>query len=163
MAKDESFDVVSKVDLQELDNAINQTNKEISQRYDFKGSKAEVSLEGESLKVSAEDDFRLKSVVDILQTKMIRRQVPIKNLEYGKVEDASGGTVRQLIKVQQGIETEKAKQIVKDIKGLKIKVQAQIMNDQVRVSGKNRDDLQAVIAALKENDYDLELQFINYR
>ncbi|MBS4030384.1 MAG: YajQ family cyclic di-GMP-binding protein [Clostridiales bacterium] len=163
MAKDESFDVVSKVDLQELDNAINQTNKEISQRYDFKGSKAEVRLEGESLKISAEDDFRLKSAVDILQTKMIRRQVPIKNLEYGKLEDASGGTVRQLIKVHQGIESEKAKQIVKDIKGLKIKVQAQIMNDQIRVSGKNRDDLQAVIAFLRENDYDLELQFINYR
>ena len=163
MSKAESFDVVSKVDMQEVDNAINQTNKEIQQRYDFKNSKSVVSLEEENLKIIADDDFRLRSVVDILQTKLVRRQVPIKNLEYGKVEDASGGTVRQLIKLKQGIETETAKKIVKDVKGLKIKVQAQIMDDQVRVSGKNRDDLQVVIGFLKEQDYNLDLQFTNYR
>ena len=163
MAKDESFDVVSTVSLQEVDNAINQANKEIQQRYDFKGSKAEISLEDGNLKVVAEDDFRLKSVVDILQSKLVRRKVPIKNLDYGKVEEASGGTVRQTIGLKQGIETEAGKKMMKDIKGLKLKVQAQIMDDQVRVSGKNRDDLQAVIAFLKEQDYGLELQFANYR
>jgi uncharacterized protein YajQ (UPF0234 family) len=163
MAKDESFDVVSKVSMQEVDNAINQTNKEIQQRYDFKNSKSAVSLEDDSLKILAEDDFRLKSVVDILQTKLLRRQVPISNLEYGKVEEAGGGMVRQLIKLKQGIDTETAKKIVKDIKNLKIKVQAQIMEDQVRVSGKKRDDLQEVIAFLKEQDYKQDLQFTNYR
>ncbi|EEG76561.1 YajQ family cyclic di-GMP-binding protein [Dethiobacter alkaliphilus] len=163
MAKDESFDVVSKVSLQEVDNAINQANKEIQQRYDFRGSNAEISLEDGNLKVVAEDDFRLKSVVDILQSKLIRRKVPIKNLDYGKVEEASGGTVRQIIGLKQGIETDTAKKIVKDIKGLKMKVQAQIMDDQVRVSGKSRNDLQAVIAFLKDQDYGLELQFANYR
>lgn len=163
MAKDESFDVVSKLNMQEVDNAINQTNKEIQQRYDFKNSKSAVTLEDENLKILAEDDFRLKSVVDILQTKLLRRQVPIRNLEYGKVEEAGGGMVRQLIKLKQGIDTETAKKIVKDIKNLKIKVQAQIMEDQVRVSGKKRDDLQAVIAFLKEQDYKQELQFTNYR
>lgn len=163
MAKDASFDVVSVVNMQEVDNAVNQTNKEISQRYDFKNSKSQVSIEGEELKVIADDDFKLRSVIDILQSKLIRRQVSIKNLEYGKAEEASGGTIRQIIKIKQGIETELAKKIVKDIKNSKIKVQAQIMNDQVRVSGKNRDDLQAVIALLKEQDYNIELQFTNYR
>jgi len=163
MAKDASFDVVSEVNMQEVDNAVNQTNKEISQRYDFKNSKSQVTLEGGELKILADDDFKLRSVIDILQSKLIRRQVSIKNLEYGKVEEASGGMVRQIIKVKQGIETELAKKIVKDIKNSKIKVQAQIMNDQVRVSGKNRDDLQAVIRLLKEQDYNIELQFTNYR
>jgi len=163
MAKDASFDVVSEVNMQEVDNAVNQTNKEISQRYDFKNSKSQVSIEGEDLKILADDDFKLRSVIDILQSKLVRRQVSIKNLEYGKVEEASGGMVRQNIKVKQGIETELAKKIVKDIKNSKIKVQAQIMNDQVRVSGKNRDDLQAVIALLREQDYNIELQFTNYR
>ena len=163
MSKAESFDVVSRVNMQEVDNAINQTNKEISQRYDFKNSKSEVSLEDGNLKVVADDDFKLKSVIDILQSKLIRREVPIKNLEYGKVEEASGGTVRQLIKLKQGIETDTAKKIVKDIKNLKLKVQGQIMDDQVRVSGKSRDDLQEVISFLKQQEYDVELQFTNYR
>lgn len=163
MAKDVSFDLVSQVNMEEVKNAINQTTKEISQRYDFKNSKTEINLEEENIKVIADDDFKLKSTIDILQTKMIRRNVSVKNLDYGKAEDASGGMVRQLIKVKQGIETEKAKKIVKDIKGLKIKVQAQIMNDQVRVSGKNKDDLQQAIHFLKGQDYELELQFINYR
>jgi uncharacterized protein YajQ (UPF0234 family) len=151
------------VDMQEVDNAINQTIKEIEQRYDFKNSKTKLVLEDKELKITTDDDFKLRSVVDILKTKLIKRHVAIKNLDYGKVEEASGGTVRQVIKIQQGIETEKAKQIVKDIKNLQIKVQSQIMEDQVRVSGKNRDDLQTVIQFLKEKDYGVELQFVNYR
>lgn len=163
MAKDESFDVVSRINMQEVDNAVNQTTKEIQQRYDFKNTKSKVSLEEDSIKIVADSDFKLKSVIDILQTKMLRRKVPIKNLEYGKIEEASGGLVRQSIRLKQGIEAETARKMVKDIKGLKMKVQAQIMDEQVRVSGKNRDDLQAVIAFLKEQNYQLDLQFINYR
>ncbi|MFZ5943283.1 MAG: YajQ family cyclic di-GMP-binding protein [Bacillota bacterium] len=163
MSKDASFDVVSVVNMQEVDNAVNQTTKEISQRYDFKNSKSKVTLEGEEVKIIADDDFKLRSVIDILQSKLIKRQVSIKNLDYGKIEEASGGLVRQVIKIKQGIETELAKRIVKDIKDLKIKVQAQIMDDQVRVTGKNRDDLQMVISFLREKDYNIELQFTNYR
>jgi uncharacterized protein YajQ (UPF0234 family) len=163
VAKEESFDVVSKVDMQEVDNAVNQTKKEISQRYDFKNSKTQINLEDENIKIITENDFKLRNVVDVLQTKMINRKVAVKNLDFGKVEEASGGTVRQLIKIKQGIETDTARQIVKDIKNLKIKVQAQIMSAQVRVSGKNRDDLQKVIRFLKEKDYGVELQFVNYR
>lgn len=163
MAKMESFDVVSKINMQEVDNAVNQTNNEIKQRFDFKNSISMVSLEEEGVKIIADNDYKLESVIEILKTRLIRRQVPIRNLEYGKVEEASGGTVRQLIKLKQGIETETARKMVKDIKGLKNKVQAQIMDDQVRISGKNRDDLQAVISFLKEQDYKLELQFVNYR
>lgn len=163
MAKDESFDIVSQVDMQEVDNAVNQTKKEISQRYDFKNSKAQINIEDNGIKIIAEDDFKLRSIIDVLKTKMISRKVAVKNLDYGKIEEASGGMLRQLIKIQQGIEMEKARQIAKDIKNLKIKVQAQIMNDQLRVSGKSRDDLQAVIQFLKQQDYQIELQFINYR
>ncbi|MFV9509948.1 YajQ family cyclic di-GMP-binding protein [Tepidibacillus sp. LV47] len=163
MAKEASFDIVSKVDMQEVDNAMNQAKKEISQRYDFKNSKVEISLEGDQIKILADDEYKLKAVIDVLQTKLINRKVSIKNLEYGNIEDASGGTVRQMIKIKQGIETEIAKQIVKDIKNLKLKVQAQIMNDQIRVSGKSRDDLQSVIQFLRGQDYSLELQFTNYR
>ena len=163
MAKDSSFDIVSEVNMQEVMNAVNQAKKEISQRYDFKGSKTEVSLDDSSIKIVTEDDFRLKSVIDVLKTRLGSRKVAIKNLEYGKLEDASGGMVRQVITIRQGIETEKAKAIVKDIKNAKLKVQASIQGDQVRVSGKNKDDLQAVIGMLREKDYGLELQFINYR
>ena len=163
MAKAESFDIVSTVKMQEVDNAINQTNKEIRQRFDFKKSVSAVSLEEDNIKILSDDDFKLRNVIDILETKIVQRGVPIRNMEYGKIEEASGGTVRQLIKLKVGIETETARKIVKDIKGLKIKAQAQIMDDQVRVSGKNRDDLQTVIAFLKEQDYKQELQFINYR
>jgi uncharacterized protein YajQ (UPF0234 family) len=163
MATEFSFDAVSKVDLQEVTNALNQADKEIGQRYDFKGSKTELTLEGQTIKIVAADDFKLKSVIDILKTKLITRKVPVKNLEYGKVEEASGGSKRQLITIKQGIESETAKKVVKDIKGLNLKVQSQIMGDQVRVSGKNKDDLQAVIRFLREKDYGLELQFINFR
>ncbi|NLC76836.1 MAG: YajQ family cyclic di-GMP-binding protein [Clostridia bacterium] len=163
MAKDASFDVVSEVDMQEVDNAVNQTMKEIRQRFDFKGSKATVSLEGDEIKIIADDEFKLKSVIDILQSKAVRRKVPLKSLSYGKVEPASGGTVRQVVKVQRGISKEKGKEIVAAIKQMKLKVQAQIMDDQVRVSGKKIDDLQAVIQMLKQKDFGIELQFTNYR
>lgn len=163
MAKDCSFDVVSQVDMQEVDNAVNQTMKEIAQRYDFKNSQSKVEVEGENLKILADDDYKLRSVIDILKTKLVTRKVPVKNLEFGKQEQASGGAIRQTVKIQQGIETEKAKQLVKDIKASGIKVQATIMENQVRVSGKDKDDLQAIIQLLKGKDYEVELQFTNYR
>ena len=163
MAKDSSFDVVSQVDMQEVMNAVNQAKKEVSQRYDFKGSKTEIVLSDDMIKVTTEDDFRLSSVIDILKTRMISRKVAVRNLEYGKVEEASGGMVRQQITIRQGIATEKAKQMVKDIKASKLKVQAAIQGDILRVSGKSRDDLQAVIALLRDKDYEVELQFVNYR
>jgi uncharacterized protein YajQ (UPF0234 family) len=158
-----SFDIVSKVDLQEVDNAVNQAVKEIGQRYDFKGSKAEVTRENESIKVLGDDDYKLKAVIDVLQSKFLKRGISIKALQYGKVEQASGGMVRQLITVQQGISKEKGKEIIAVIKESKIKVQAQIQDDQVRVSGKNRDDLQETIALLKGKDLDVEMQFTNFR
>lgn len=163
MANESSFDVVSQVNLQEVDNALNQTVKEIIQRYDFKGTKNELRLEKDQVKILAADDFKLKSIIDIFQTKLIKRGVSIKNLDYGKVEDASGGSKRQIIKIKQGIDSEKAKEIVKDIKGLNLKVQAQIMSDQIRISGKSKDELQTVIQFLRGRDYQLDLQFINYR
>ncbi|HEY6838698.1 MAG TPA: YajQ family cyclic di-GMP-binding protein [Geobacteraceae bacterium] len=158
-----SFDIVSKVNMQEVDNAVNQTIKEIAQRYDFKGSKSEISQEKESVKILADDDFRLKAIVDILQSKFIKRGVSIKALQYGKAESASGGMVRQIITIQQGISKEKGKDIIAIIKETKLKVQGQIQEDQVRVTGKNIDDLQEIIRLLKGKDLDVELQFINFR
>ena len=163
MAKEPSFDVVSQVDMQEVSNAQNQTTKEISQRYDFKGSKSEVVKDDDGIKITTEDEMRLNAIVDILKSKFIKRGVSIKNLEYGKIEDAAGGMVRQKIKIKQGIDSDVAKKITKDIKETKLKVQAQIQDDQVRVSGKKIDDLQSVIAFLKEKDYGLDLQYINFR
>lgn len=160
-----SFDIVSKVDMQEVDNAVNQTLKEISQRYDFKGTKSEVTLEKEnnSIKVLADDDFRLKAIIDILQSKFIKRGISVKALQYGKAETASGGMVRQIITIQQGISKEKGKEINTIIKETKLKVQSQIQEDQVRVTGKNIDDLQEVIKLLKEKDLGVEMQFVNFR
>lgn len=163
MAKEPSFDVVSQVDMQEVSNALNQTTKEISQRYDFKGSKSEVVKDDDGIKITTEDEMRLNAIVDILKSKFIKRGVSIKNLEYGKIEDAAGGMVRQKIKIKQGIDSDVAKKITKDIKETKLKVQAQIQDDQVRVSSKKIDDLQSVIAFLKEKDYGLDLQYINFR
>ncbi len=164
MAKEPSFDVVSEVDMQEVNNAINQTVKEITQRFDFKGTKSVVEVEnGNSIKIVTEDDTRMRNIVDILQSKFIKRGVSIKNLEYGKVESAAGGMVRQSIRIKQGIEADVAKKITKDIKESKLKVQTQLQDDQVRVSGKKIDDLQAVIALLKGKDYGVELQFSNFR
>ncbi len=158
-----SFDIVSTVDMQEVDNAINQTVKEITQRYDFKKSKSEVTLEKDSIKILADDDFRLKAIVDILQSKCVKRGVSLKTLKYGTPEPASGGMIRQIVSIQQGISKEKGKEVIAVIKETKLKVQAQIQEDQVRVTGKNIDDLQEVIGLLKGKDLGIELQFINFR
>ena len=158
-----SFDVVSQVDMQEVDNAVNQTRKEVAQRYDFKGSDTQVELENNEVRIVSQDEFKLKAVVEVLQSKMARRQVPIKALVYATPEPAAGGRARQTVTVQQGIESEKARQIVKIIKDAKLKVQAQIQGDQVRVSGKLRDELQRTIQLLKQRDLDVALQFVNFR
>ncbi len=158
-----SFDIVSKVDMQEVDNAVNQTVKEIAQRYDFKGSKSEITQEKDTVKLLSEDDFRLKAIIDILQSKFIKRGISIKALQYGKVENASGGMMRQVITIQQGITKEKGKEINNVIKETKLKVQSQIQDDQVRVTGKNIDDLQEIIQLLKGKDLGIELQFGNFR
>ncbi len=158
-----SFDVVSKVDPQEVDNALNQTRKEIAQRYDFKGTKTEIREEENVIHIVSDDEFKVKAVVDVLQSKLVRRGVSLKALVYGKIEPAGGGLAKQAITVQQGIDTDKAREIVKLIKDSKMKVQSQIQGDQVRVTGKKRDDLQAVIQLLKAQDFDLPLQFVNYR
>lgn len=158
-----SFDIVSKVDLQEIDNAINQTRKEIEQRYDFKGTHNEIAFETGAIVLLGADDYKLQAMVDILKGKLVRRSVSPKCLDFGKKEAASGGAVRQRIDILQGISKEKGKELVKIIKETKLKVQAQIMDDQVRVSGKKIDDLQEVIQLLKGKELDIELQFINMR
>lgn len=158
-----SFDIVSKVDLQEVDNAINSVIKEIGQRYDFKGSKCQVEREKEEITVLAEDNYKLEQIHGMLKTHFTRRKIDAKSLDFGKVEAATGNSLRQKIKVKQGVDSDTAKQIVKEIKGQKIKVQASIRSDEVRVEGKKIDDLQDIIAFLKKLDINLPLQFINFR
>jgi uncharacterized protein YajQ (UPF0234 family) len=163
MSSEYSFDIVSKVDMQELSNAITQAEREIESRFDFKGSKSSIALEKQELVVVSDDEYKLKSVIDILQSKMVKRGVPIKNLEYAKIEPASGGTVRQHIKMKQGIEQDVSKKINTLIRDSKLKVKSQIQGDQIRVTGKSKDDLQAVMALLRGADLPVELQFSNYR
>jgi uncharacterized protein YajQ (UPF0234 family) len=165
MAVDHSFDIVSKVDLQEVSNAVQQAMKEIGQRFDFKGSKSNIELDKGKNQITliGDDEFKLKAVIDILQSKLVKRGVSLKALSYGKIEPASGGTVRQVITLQQGIPTEKAKEIVKIIKETKLKVQSQIQQDQVRVVAKKIDDLQSIIKLLKEKDLGIHMEFVNYR
>ena len=163
MAKENSFDIVSKTDYAEVTNAIHQTTKEVSQRFDFKGSRAAVELQGKDLLLTAEDETRLRNMNDILQGKLVKRGVSLKALDYQKVEPAAGGTVRQEVKVQQGIPIEKAKEVVRFIKDNKFKVQASIQGETVRVSGKDRDTLQDVIAQLKAKDFGIDMTFDNYR
>jgi Uncharacterized protein conserved in bacteria len=163
MSSESSFDIVSKVDLQELANAINQAEREIQTRFDFKGSKSSITLEKEELLIVSDDEYKLKNVIDILIGKMVKRGVPARNMDYGKIEPASSGTVRQKIKLRQGIEQDTAKKINIMIRDSKLKVKSQIQGDQIRVTGKSRDDLQKVIALLKEADLPVELQFTNYR
>ena len=160
-----SFDIVSQVDMQEVDNALNQVRKEIGQRYDFKDSKTsiEVREKEHEIVLLSDDDFRMKAVVDIVQSKMVKRGVHLKALTFMPVEPAAGGLVRQVIKLQNGIEKENARLIVKMIKDSKLKVQAQIMDDQVRVSGKSKDDLQSVMGLLRQADLAFAMQFVNYR
>jgi uncharacterized protein YajQ (UPF0234 family) len=163
MANLSSFDIVSKTDLQEVRNAVDQASKELAQRFDFKGSQSRITLEANDLIVVSDDEFKLKSVLDILQSKLVKRGVSLKALSYGTVEEALGGTVRQKITLQQGISSEKAKEIAKAIRDAKFKAQTQIQGDQVRVLSKDKDELQAVIAFLKGQDFGLPLQFTNYR
>jgi uncharacterized protein YajQ (UPF0234 family) len=163
MAAENSFDVVSNVDLQEVRNAVHQADKEIVNRYDLKKAAVSLRLEGEEILLEAADEYSLNQALEVLKTKMVRREVQLKSLRYGKIEPASGGRARQKITLQQGIPTETAKQLVAEIKARKLKVQAAIQGDTVRVSGKNRDDLQTVIAALKALDLDVPLTFTNYR
>ncbi|HWI54834.1 MAG TPA: YajQ family cyclic di-GMP-binding protein [Desulfobacteria bacterium] len=162
-AKENSFDIVSEVSMQEIDNALNQARREIETRFDFKGSKSEIKYENDVITLISDDEFKLQNVVDILESKMIKRGIDLKTLKYGKVDQASGNTVRQQVNIQQGIDANLAKEIVKDIKNSKIKVQASIQGDKLRVAGKERDDLQKVIQMLKEKEYDVPLQFSNYR
>jgi cyclic-di-GMP-binding protein len=165
MADEHSCDIVSKIDLQEVLNAEQQATKEISQRFDFKGSKSSIELNKEKheLTVISDDELKLKTVLDILQTKLVKRGISLKALQYGKIEQASGGTARQLITLQQGIPVEKAKEIVKLIKETKMKVQAEIQKDQVRLKGKKIDDLQAIMKLLREKDLEIHIDFANYR
>ncbi len=163
MAKDSSFDVVSQVDMQEMDNAVNQVKKEIDQRYDFRGSNASIELEDKGVKIAAEDEYKLETIIDMLRVKMAKRGIPLRCLVPGKVEPAAKNTVRQQLEIQQGIPKDKAKAIVAAIKATKLKVNAQMQDDQVRVSGAKKDDLQAVIQTLKAGDFGVDLQFINMR
>jgi len=163
MAAENSFDIVCKVDMQEVANALDQTRREVETRYDLKGSKNEVALEKHEITVTSADDMKLKAVVDIMQSKLHKRGVPLKALTYGDVQDAAGGAKRQKITLQQGIPIEKAREIVRLVKDSKIKVQASINEDKVRVAGKNRDDLQKVIAMVREKDFGIAVSFDNYR
>lgn len=166
MAATNSFDVTSTIDLQEVDNAINQARKEIAQRYDFKGSIASIELDqkADTLTLAAEDAFKLEAVWEVLSTRMVRRNVAVKNLKRGDMEPASGGTVRQVITLQMGVPSEAAREIVKHLKDLKMKkVQAAIQGDQLRISSSSKDDLQAAMSALREKDFGVALQFGNYR
>jgi uncharacterized protein YajQ (UPF0234 family) len=165
MASEFSFDIVSKTEMQEVSNAIQQAQKELSQRFDFKGSKSEIELneKDKEIVLVSDDEGKLRSLRDIVEGRLVKRGVALKALEYGKIDDAALGTVRQKAKIIQGIETDKAKAIVKAIKDAKIKVQASIQADQVRVTGRSKDDLQSAMSVVKQNDFGIPLQFTNYR
>ncbi|MGG1551209.1 MULTISPECIES: YajQ family cyclic di-GMP-binding protein [Paenibacillus] len=163
MSSESSFDIVSKVDMQELNNAIQQAEKEMLNRFDFKGSKSSIKLEKDQLVVVSDDEFKLQNVLDILHAKMTKRGISIKNLDYSKVEPAAGQTVRQKISLKQGVDQENAKKINILIRDSKLKVKSQIQGDQIRVTGKSRDDLQAVIAMLRKAEIPLDLQFVNLK
>jgi hypothetical protein len=160
---DSSFDVVSRVDQHELDNALNQTRKEIAGRFDFKHSKTTIENTDKTITISTDDELKLRNIVDILEGRATKRGISIKAFEYGKVEPAAGDTVRQVISVRTGIPKDKSKALLDAIKAAKLKVSAQFQDEQIRVSGKSRDDLQKVQTLLKALDYELPLQFANYR
>lgn len=163
MAVENSFDIVSRIDRQEVSNAIQQALKEIHQRFDFKGSKSSIDLQEEKIVLVSDNDFKLKAVTDILEQKLVKRGVPLKGLAFGKVEPSAQGTVRQEITLQQGISADKAREIIKSVKETKLKVQCSINGDFVRVSGRDRDTLQNVIAHLRAVDFAIHMQFVNYR
>ena len=167
MAKDSSFDVVSEVDLQEVRNAVDQARREISQRFDFKGTGSDVELADDggspSISVRSNTDQKVKDCVKVLEEKLVKRKVPIKSLQHGEIQPAAGGTARQTLGINQGISTEKAREIVKFIKDQKTKAQVAVQGDQVRVSSKSKDTLQDVMQSLREHDFGIPLQFTNYR
>jgi hypothetical protein len=158
-----SFDIVCKVDPQELDNAINQARKELVQRYDLKDTASEVLLDGKQIVITSADDFKIKAVLDILQSKLVKRGISLKAFEYGNIESTLQGRVKQVLKIQEGIPTEKAHEIVKSIKKLNLRVQNQIQGDQLRISAKNIDDLQTVIKTLRSNDHGIHMDFVNMK
>lgn len=165
MGQQNSFDIVSQVDLQEIDNALNQARKEINQRYDFKDSKTSVEFSPKEKRIVLQslDEFHLKNALDVVQSRLVKRGISLKALRYGAIEPAAGGTVRQHIDLQIGISKDDAREVLKLIKSSQVKVQAQIMEDQVRVSGKNKDDLQSIITMLRNADLPFAVQFVNYR
>ena len=163
MSKENSFDIVSKVDFSEVTNAVTMAMKEIQTRYDFKGSLSAISIDKEDLVLVSDDEYKLDQLKDVLISKLIKRGVPVKNLDYGKIEGASGGTVRQRAKLIQGIDKEQAKKINTIIKNSGLKVKSQIQDDQIRVTGKNRDDLQGIISAIRGAELSIDVQFLNYR
>ncbi len=164
MPADQSFDVVSKVDIQEVKNAIDQASKEVNARFDLKSSKSTIALEGEdTLQLASQDEYTLKAVIEILSQKLVKRGVSLKNLEYEKIEPASNSSVRQKIKLKQGVNSDVAKKVVAMVKDSKKKAQASIQGDTVRITSKDRDTLQELMAALRGKDFGLELQFTNFR
>ncbi|CAI4030590.1 putative nucleotide binding protein YajQ [Nitrospira tepida] len=165
MADQFSFDVVSEVNMQEMKNVVDQATKEIKQRFDFKDSKTEITLKEKEkeLVVISDDDYKLNAVNEIIKAKCVKRGVSLKALTYGAIEQALGGTVRQVVKIQSGIAADKAKEITKSVKDSKLKVQAQIQGEQLRIVSKSKDELQAAIAFLKQKDFGIDLQFTNYR
>jgi hypothetical protein len=163
MAKENSFDIVSQVDLQEVNNAVNQAVKELQTRFDFKGSRSEINYDGEHITIISDDEFKLKNVVDILEARLVKRGINLKALRYGKMEPAAKDTVRRRVDLIQGLDREISKVVTKLVKESKLKVQASVQGDQVRISGKNRDDLQKIIQILKDHEFEIPLQFINYR
>ncbi|MBU5346627.1 YajQ family cyclic di-GMP-binding protein [Paenibacillus sp. FSL W7-1279] len=163
MASENSFDIVSKMDMQELNNAVNQAEREIENRFDFKGSKSSLKLDKDALVIASDDEYKLNAVIDILQTKMVKRGLSLKNVEYGKIEPASMGTVRQRLTLKQGIDQENSKKINILIRDSKLKVKSQIQGDQIRVTGKSKDDLQQIMQLLRKADLSLDLQFTNFK
>ncbi|MBM4146680.1 MAG: YajQ family cyclic di-GMP-binding protein [Nitrospira sp.] len=165
MADEHSFDIVSQTDMQEVLNAVQQAMKEIGQRFDFKGSKSNIELDKNrsEITLTSDNDFKLQSITEILKNKFVKRNVSLKSLNFGKIEKAAGETVRQVVNLQQGISAERAKDLVKLIKDMKLKVQAEIQKDQVRVRAKKIDDLQSVITMLKGKEFDYHIAFVNYR
>jgi len=158
-----SFDIAAQIDKQELDNALNQARKEVTQRYDLKNAHAQILFQEESVTLIAQDDYKVKAVLDILQSKLIKRGISLKAFQYGPIQPTAEGQQKQILKLQQGIPQEKAHAIVKTIKGLKLKVQSQIQGDQIRVTGKKIDDLQAVIQTLRTNDHGIYMDFVNMK
>lgn len=163
MAKENTFDIVSQINMPEVNNAVDQSLRELRTRFDFKGSKSDINFDGEELVLASDDEFKLKSLIDILETKLVRRGINLKALRYGKIEPAAKDTVRQRVTLVQGLDKEKSKVITKLVKDSKLKVQAAVQGDQVRISGKNRDDLQSIMQIIKDHEFDIPIQFVNLR